>query len=162
MSGSDWWLAATTMLATVVVAVATVTYVVLVYRQLRLGEPRVSPYVASRNGRPFVNVTNTGAATAYKVLVRIDWPQPPVSVAGVPESVESPMYEKLLPGETLSFESPHDLVGKDHFDDATDYRVAVSVAYEALGRSRREPSPFTLDYGHHIRQMRQARQRSQP
>ena len=138
------WTGWITLLATVVVAGATLCYAWLVWRQLRLSEPRVFPYIATRNGRPHVNVTNTGGATAYKVSVKIKWPEPPEQVKGPrePVEVESPEVGKLSPDETISFESPHEIVVREHFNGWPEYDVTVEVAYERGGK------PFAPDETH--------------
>ena len=122
------------------------------------------PYIATRNGRPYVNVSNTGGATAYKVSIKIEWPVPPEPVKGTRESVESPEFGKLSSGETISFESPHEFAVKEHFKgsvtNSTEYRVSVVVAYEARGGKAFRPEETVLDFGDHIRKMRQSRKRS--
>lgn len=144
-------------LATVFLVIATFWYVRLVYRQLRLGEANVFPYVASRNGRPFVYVTNAGVATAYRVFIRINWPEPPAPVSGVPVSVESPEFGKLTQGEIIPFESPHEIIAINHLKNPEDYQVKVLIEYNSFGDKHKKSNEVILKFGHHFVQMRKSR-----
>ena len=144
--------------ATIFLVIATFWYVRLVYKQLRLGEPSIFPYIASRNGRLFVNVTNAGGATAYHVSIQIDWPKPPEPVLGDPISVTSPEFGKLSPNETICFGSPHAIIARDHIiTDKTDYKVKVFINYYSNHHKHNKTNTVILDYGNHFSQMRKSR-----
>ena len=146
-----------TAVATIVVAVATVVYARLAYRQVQLGEGRVLAFVGTNSGRPQVNVANGGATAAYEVSIAIDWPAPPADVAGTESRVESPIYGRLSPEETIHFLSPHDFDITDSTYLQTDYVARVRVSYSAPG-SRRRDDEFTIDFGDHVRRMASSHQ----
>ena len=150
--------------ATADVAVATKDYVKLVREQLCLSEPRVFPYIATRSGHPHVNVTNAGGATAYKVSVKIHWPEPPEEVEDdrKPDDVESPEVGKLSAGETISFKSPHKIVAKDHLKRSGEYVVKVKVEYEGRGEKRFGPNEVDLDFGKYMTKKNKSKMKARP
>lgn len=145
-----------TAAATIVVAIATVVYARLVYRQVQLSEPMVLAYVGTRNGRPQVDVVNTGTTAAYQVTVAIDWSQPPDGL-GDACHVESPEYGQLSPQQTLYFLSPHSLDLSRKGGANSGYTAIVSVSYSIAGGKTRSHE-YLLNFGEHVARMREARQ----
>lgn len=152
-------------ITTIVLVIITGLYVILTRKlavvaqqQLAIQQPSVLAYVDTHERLPVVKVTNTGRATAYEVLININWPKPPQGVDGKAKGVESPNYGKLSPDDIIAFKSPHKIDVKRHFDKSTEYKVVVRIMYHLVAGGSPQEVEYVLDYAKHIRRMRSSRQ----